>query len=68
MLTELVTAGVSNASPWYGAVEDNFDDVLDTINPSTSDPALVEAANYFKLYIYSGANGFTDQSGDPNGS
>ena len=66
MLTELVTAGVSNASPWYGAVEDNFDDVLDTINPSTSDPALVEAANYFKLYIYSGANGFTDQSGDPN--
>jgi hypothetical protein len=65
MLTALTAASVTNGNPWYGAVEDNWDVVLDTINQNTPDPALVEAANYYNLYIHSGANGFVDQAGDP---
>lgn len=65
MLSDLVSAGISNASPWYAAVASRWNDVLATINQSTPDPVLVEANNYYKLYVHSGSNGFADQSGDP---
>ena len=65
MLADLVTAGISNASAWYTAVENLWDDILETINKNTGDPVLVEANNFYKLYVHSGANTFTDQSGDP---
>ena len=64
-LSDLVDAGVSNVGTWYQAAEDLWDVILNMIDQSTGDPALVESNNYYKLYVHSGANGFTDQSGDP---
>ena len=65
LLAALITGGISSGNPWYIAVADRFDDVLDTIDSTTPDPALVEASNYYSLKVHSGANKFTDQSGDP---
>jgi len=65
VLADVVAAGVSSASVWYDAVSDLFDDVLDTINQATDDPALRESGKYYKVYLDSGANNFIDQAGDP---
>jgi len=66
LLAALVTGGISSGNPWYTAVSDRFDDVLDVIDSSTPDPVLIEAPNYYSLKVHSGANKFTDQSGNPN--
>ena len=66
MLDDIETAGVAASTIWHDAVESLWDTVLDTIDTNTADPSLVESDNYYKVYVHSGANGFTDQSGDPN--
>lgn len=65
LLLALATALGSTSNQWYTAVRDRFDDILAIINTSVSNPALVEASNYYKLYIYSGPNKYTNQSGNP---
>lgn len=65
LLLALATALGSTSNQWYTAVRDRFDDILAIINTSVSNPSLIEANNYYKLYIYSGPNKYTDQSGNP---
>ena len=65
MLADLTAAGVGVGNAWYAAVGDNWDTVLDTINQTTADPAIIESTNYYTIYLESGANGFVDQAGDP---
>jgi len=67
-LNALETAGVADATAWHTAVEGLWDTILDMIDQTTADPILIESNNYYKVYVESGANGFTDQSGDPAAS
>jgi hypothetical protein len=62
LLQRLTTAGISGQ--WFNAVDDRFDDIISVINGTI--PSLVESTNYYNLYIYSGANKFVDQSGNPS--
>jgi hypothetical protein len=57
--------GISSGQ-WYLAVENRFNDVLNTINTSTPDPVLVESNDYYEIRINSGPNRRTDQSIDTN--
>ena len=63
-LSALIADGLTTGNQWYIATAARFDDVLDTIDATTDDPALVESNNYYTLWIHSGANKYTDQSGD----
>ena len=65
LLLQLATALGSTSNQWYVAVRDRFDDILDIIDSETANPALVEAGNYYNLYVFSGPNKYTDQSGNP---
>jgi len=67
MLAAVNTAlgGSATGNVWYLTAAARFDDVLDTINTATADPAFVEASNNYKLYVYSGNNKFLTQAGDP---
>jgi hypothetical protein len=53
--------GISSGQ-WFTAVENRFNDVLDTIDTSTPDPFLVESNDYYVIRINSGPNRRTDQS------
>lgn len=53
--------GISSGQ-WYDAVEDRFNDVLDTINVATPDPLLIESNDFYSIRINSGPNRRTDQS------
>lgn len=64
-LIVIASALGTTSNPWYDAVEDRFDDVIQTVNENTPDPELVESSNYYNLFIFSGPNKFTDQSGNP---
>ncbi len=65
MLSALATVLGTTTNPWYTAVSERFDDILDTIDTTSGDPELVESSNYYTIFAYSGSNKFTDQSGDP---
>ena len=60
-----IGVSLSTGNAWYQAAEDRFDDVLQTIDRTTDDPARVEANNYYTLNAYSGPDKYTIQSGDP---
>jgi hypothetical protein len=51
---------------WYNAVDNRFEDVLDTIDVDTPDPALVESDRYYTIAVNSGPTRQTDQSGAAN--
>ena len=66
MLAEIATALGTTSNPWYTAASNRFDDVLAMINPAVADPDLVEASNYYTIFVFSGPDKFTTQSGNPN--
>jgi len=53
--------GISSGQ-WFTAVENRFNDVLNTIDTTTPDPLLVESNDYYVIRINSGPNRRTDQS------
>jgi hypothetical protein len=65
MLAEVETLLTTTSNAWYVAVSNRFDDVLNTIDATTDDPALVESSNYYNLFVYSGPSKYTIQSGNP---
>jgi len=65
MLSAIATAGVSTGSQWYIAVRDLMDELLDIIAGNYANVDAVEASNYYKLYMHSGPNKYTVQSGNP---
>jgi hypothetical protein len=65
LLAEVAISLGGTSSEWYTAAGALFDTVLDVIDQTTSDPILVEAPNYYKLFIYSGPDKYTIQSGNP---
>lgn len=66
MLAEIAIALGTTSNPWYTAASNRFDDVLALIDPSEEDPALVEASNYYTIFVFSGPDKYTTQSGNPN--
>jgi len=66
MLAAIETALGTTSDQWYTAVSNRFDDILQIIDSNTGDPALVEAPNYYNLFLFSGPDKFADQSGNPN--
>ena len=67
MLAAINTAlgGSATGNQWYLAADARFDDILQMIDSTTADVAIVEASNDYQLYVYSGTNKFLTQSGDP---
>ena len=63
-LAQLTTAGV--AGTWFNAVSALFDDLLDIVAGDYNSVALVEAPNYYELYVHSGPAKWTIQAGDPS--
>ena len=66
MLAEIATALGTTSNPWYTAASNRFDDVLALINPAVADPALVESSNYYTIFVFSGPDKYTTQSGNPS--
>jgi len=66
ILAEIASALGTTSDQWYTAVSNRFDDVLNTIDQTTDDPMLVEAPNYYNLWIHSGPDKYTIQSGNPS--
>ena len=66
MLAEIATALGTTSNTWYTAASNRFDDVLAMINPAVADPSLVEASNYYSIFVFSGPNKYTTQSGNPS--
>jgi hypothetical protein len=66
ILAEIASVLGTTSDQWYTAVSDRFDDVLNTIDQSTNDPTLVEAPNYYNLWVHSGPDKYTIQSGNPS--
>ena len=66
LLAEVASSLGTTSDPWYTAVGARFDDVLNIIDQTTDDPILTEAPNYYKLFIHSGPDKYTIQSGDPS--
>lgn len=58
----LVSASILESTEWNDAVKDLFEVVLDVINPSVNDPALVESTNYYTFRINSGPSSYVDQA------
>ena len=65
VLSRLETILGSTNNFWYQTVENLFDDLLVVLDQDTPDPDLVESDIYYTIRIYSGANKYTDQAGDP---
>ena len=66
MLAEIATALGTTSNSWYTAASNRFDDVLAIINPAVADPSLVEASNYYTIFVFSGPDKYTTQSGNPS--
>jgi hypothetical protein len=70
ILDQVESAVGSASDQWYIATDNLFGDIYTLINSDEADDSvdapLVEASNYFNLYVSSGPNKFTDASGDPN--
>ena len=66
MLAEIATALGTISNPWYTAASNRFDDVLAMINPAVADPSLVESSNYYTIFVFSGPDKYTTQSGNPS--
>ena len=66
ILVEIATALGTTSNPWYTAASNRFDDVLAIINPAVVDPSLVEASNYYTIFVFSGPDKYTTQSGNPS--
>jgi hypothetical protein len=65
LLAEIASSLGTTSDEWYTAVAARFDDVLNTIDQTTDDPVLVEAPNYYKVFVHSGPDKYTIQSGNP---
>lgn len=68
LLTEInsaLGAGDNSSNYWYVTVSNLFDVLLQIIDKDTADPVIVESSKYYNLYVASGPDKYTDQSGDP---
>ena len=65
MLNAISVAGVTSGNQWYEAVNDLMDDLLVVMAGNYRSITTVEASNYYTLYMHSGPNKYTVQSGNP---
>jgi len=66
VLSSLVSASLTTGNPWYIATSNLFDIILDIFAGNYSNIHRVEGANYYNLYLHSGPDKFTIQSGNPS--